>query len=443
MELRNGSVYTPDLNKHYYYSLTAYRRAKKSPGPKGHSLSHSVDRDSVRSAHSFNLDFADDHSGFGGESSGTDFKAEEEGKEDKEYPVNLLEYSIQEVGKLRKDYLGFRSTLSNVIMKVAEEITEIRTSTTNYLSFSKKEHLFHSSDSMKTSTPVQKHSSKQHETVSYRNSDSSVKKQQHYRQKFTRKKETNTQKNSYNESALVGNEVEHRFSNTLEDHIFHDTSYRKVFGNEKANDSYLASGDESFHYLYKLNGSSLNNYSDDRCDDDGDDLDVDSSFINHYKRSLSRQRRRDWYLNRRNFSGQYTHKEISRIVYLMILIKTFIFFVTKKTTTIFASIWSSTSSNFLSYGNVYNSWSICHTDDSYMILVIRNMYLYFKRKSLSVLVFFKTLLEKSANIILYGSKKILVWIFNSIASTLVFFGNFLNSILKRYFFPFIFVQSPK
>ena len=375
MKLRNGSIYTPELNKHYYYSLSLssqWSRKKGPRRPKGHSLSRSGDRESARSAHSFNFDFNKSDGG-GGDGDSNNSKSLFENKQEElnsrsKDTVIFDNQSIEEV-QLKENIFGWKST--DTAMKEvasAEEITEIKTSTTNYLSsFSQKENLF-LKEVHKTSTPVQSRSINQYTYVSYDNNQPSGQsgngKQKQKRQKFSRKKQITANENE-----------EDVFANTLEDHIFHDTSYKRVtsFENDQATESSVCD-DQSFHYLYKLNGSSLRNYSE---ISDDEEVDVDLSFVNHYKRGLSRQKRRDWYLNRRNFSGEYVSNSSSSTIlqYWIILIKTVIFSLIQKTINLFRSYSHS------SYSRVGDSYF----RSSYLWLLVTNIYSSVKAKSYSIL----------------------------------------------------------
>ena len=426
MELRNGSVYTPELNKHYYYSLSLSHRPKKSPKPKGHSLSRSVDRERARSAHSFNLDFKD--SGGGGGYSSLQVLQEDRVVNAKSKNHVIVEnQSRQEVRNLgfdiilREDFCS-RSTKNNNTMKgiVTEEITEIKTSTTNYLSFSKKENLF-LKEALKTSTPVQNRCRNQYDSVSYTNGHYSKEKQKQC-QKFS------PQKQIINTNCNEGDV----FSNTLEDHIFHDTSYKRValFESDQATDSHSGPGDDkSFHFLYKLNGSSLKNYSDISDDDGPPELDVGLSFVNHYKRSLSRQKRRDWYLNRRNLSGHYGIK-ISRLEYWLILIKTIIFSIVRKTTNLF------THRHVNSQINLY-SWTVGNSlnrkvHSSYFVLLMQKMYFWVKMKSSSIVILLMTLIENGREKFMHPLNNFtLVSLFQNVLTGLIKFIHILKSTFQR------------
>lgn len=121
------------------------------------------------------------------------------------------------------------------------------------------------------------------------------------------------------------------FFNSLEDHVFHDTSYRTVTSFEGASNLEYDyhQNNESFHYLYKLDGSSLGNYSDVSDSENSLNSDSDIGFVNHYKRGLFRQKRRDWYLNRRKSTLVLERK--SFIYYYFLLLKVIMLSVIRKT----------------------------------------------------------------------------------------------------------------
>ena len=417
MELRNGSIYTPELNKHYYYSLSLSR--KRSPKrPKGHSLSRSADRESARSAHSFNFEINDSGGGevSDGESLKSLLKYKQEDKNQKlstrsKNTVILDDQSIQEV-PFKGDIFGLKSkdkAMKEAVIS-AEEITEIRTSTTNYLSFSQRENLF-LKEVHKTSTPVQ-HRIHQNTHISYDNSEqTSNGNQKQKRQRISWKKQ------------VITNEEEDVFANTLEDHIFHDTSYKRVtsFDDEQTAESNFCD-DESFHYLYKLNGTSLLNYSD---VSDDEEIDVDSSFVNHYKRGLSRQKRRDWYLNRRNFSGKYVSK-FSTFQYWIILIKTIIFSIIRKTTNLFRS----SGTRFSRVRDFFNDRTSSYFYSSYFWIFATNIYALVKTKSYSVLTW---LLISTQSFMHTSTNFFTISLFKRIFNGSINFIQILKTTLQRIF----------
>ncbi|XP_066922661.1 uncharacterized protein [Clytia hemisphaerica] len=361
MDLRNGRSYTPDLNKHFRYSFKlnqSSRRSKRSPRPRGHSLSHnSVDSDCASSALSFNKQNSFESEGGGGCVGCEDLLESKQKNTCDRQGITVEESRSERSLKKKGETFDMKSKKTLVALSREEAFSEVQTSqrksvrtvtttsNTNYIS--KKENISEvvlngSYQVAKTSTPIEKQTRTKSKVECTPINNGFYENSSHV-SSLEKSAKSSSQKQTFFQSKLkktstCASQKQTVFLNSLEDHVFHDTSYKKValFENDEQEEEQQMvsrtpqSLDNSFHYLYKLNGSSLNDYSDLSEDENLFENKVQQNVsVNHQRRSLFRQKRRDWYLNRRNFS---THINTNKKFFILTLVTTYILTLWKKLT---------------------------------------------------------------------------------------------------------------